>query len=106
MIKHFQAITKFPEVIGAALSDSSGALLDCAGNIDGEAAGAVHAYAVQSLAQGGALLGLGAFLEASVVGPTKACVIALHGETVLGVYVDPSKPLALFEKKLHEALQR
>lgn len=98
-------IAKLPEVVAAVLSDPSGALLDCSGNIDGEVAAAVHAFTVQSLGRAGELLGFGGFQRASVVGPSKACVITLQADTVLGTYVDPAKPLASVEKKL-DTLQK
>lgn len=105
-MKDFNVIAKLPEVVGAVLSDTSGALLDWSGNIDGEVAGAAHAFSVRSLARAGDLLGLGNFQRVSVVGPTKSCVITLQGDTVLGTYVDPTKPLAAIEKKLHDTLHK
>jgi len=98
-------LAKLPEVVGAILSDPSGALLDSVGSLDGETVGAVHAFSVHALAQAGELLGLGAFLRASVTGPVKACLLTIQDDAVLGVYVDPAKPLAVVEKKLQGILQ-
>jgi len=103
-MKDISAIAGFPEVVGAVLSDLTGALLDSFGSVDGEAAGAVHAYSVVSLGQAGELLGLGAFERAAITGPGAACLITLEGERVLGVYVDPTKPLPPIEKKIRDAL--
>jgi predicted regulator of Ras-like GTPase activity (Roadblock/LC7/MglB family) len=98
-------IAKLPEVVGAVLSDPSGALLEAVGNLDGEAVGAVHAFSVQALGQAGEMLGLGTFLRAAVTGPAKTCVLALQHDGVLGVFVDPTKPLAVVEKKIQDLLQ-
>jgi hypothetical protein len=103
-MKDISVIARIPEVVGAVLSDPSGALLDAFGSVDGEAAGAVHAYSVLALSQAGEMLGLGSFQRAAVVGPKAACVLTLQPEGVLGVYVDPQKPLALVEKKLEDLL--
>ncbi|HET9960223.1 MAG TPA: roadblock/LC7 domain-containing protein [Polyangiaceae bacterium] len=105
-MKDFNVIAKFPEVQGAVLSDPSGALLDVAGNIDGEVAGAVHAYSMKSLGQAGELLGLGGIQRTAIVGPTKSVVITIHDQEILGVYVDPDKPLAAIEKKLQDTPKR
>jgi predicted regulator of Ras-like GTPase activity (Roadblock/LC7/MglB family) len=99
-------VANYSEVLAAVLSDPSGALLDAYGDVDGEAAGAVHSYCVQALTQAGEILGLGAFQRSSVTGPSAACVIMLNREEVLGVYVDPSKPLGAVEKKLQDTLQK
>jgi hypothetical protein len=105
-MKDISVIAKFPEVVGAVLSDPSGALLDAFGSVDGEAAGAVHAYSVVALTQAGEMLGLGGFQRAAITGPGAVCVLTMEGEEVLGVYVDPAKPLPTIEKKLRDALQR
>ena len=105
-MRDINVIAKFPEVQGIVLSDLSGALTDSFGNVDGEAAGAVHSYALRALTQAGELLGIGEFQRASFTGRGVSCLIMLQGEEVLGVYVDPSKPLAGVEKKLSEALQK
>jgi len=97
-------LARIPEVLGAVLSDPSGALLDFFGSVDGEAAGAVHAYSVLALSQAGEMVGLGSFQRAVVIGPKAVCLLSLQSEGVLGVYVDPQKPLALIEKKLEQLL--
>jgi hypothetical protein len=105
-MKDISVIAEFPEVVGAVLSDPAGALLDAFGSVDGETAGAVHAYSVVALSQAGDLLGLGAFERAAIAGPGATCLLSLEGEAVLGVYVDPTKPLPALEKKLRDALHR
>lgn len=105
-MKEFSAIAKLPDIIGAVLSDHSGALLEWSGAVDGETAGAVNAFMVRGLAQAGDLLGVGAFLRVSIVGPSKACVVAVHGETILGTYTDPTKPIAATERRLQETLPK
>lgn len=105
-MKDFSAIAKFPEVVAAVLSEPSGALLDSVGNVEGEVAGAVHAFSLQAFSQVGDALGLGTFQRASISGPSKVCVLTIQDDSVLGVYVDPSKPLAAVEKKLNDTLQK
>ncbi len=105
-MKNFNMIAKFPEVIGAVLSDSSGALVDCVGAFDGEVAGAVHSFSSKALSQAGETLGLGALQKAVITGPGKVCIVSIHDDEVLGVYVDPSKPLGTVEKKLETAIQK
>lgn len=105
-MKEFSAIAKLPDVLGVVLSDHSGALLEWSGAVDGETAGAVHAFTVRAIAQAGELLGVGQFQRVSIVGPSKACVITIHGDTILGTYTDPSKPFASVEKRLQDTLPK
>lgn len=105
-MKEFNAIAKLPDVIGAVLSDHSGALLEWSGAVDGETAGAVQAFMVRGFSQAGELLGIGNFQRISVVGPSKACVVAVHGESILGTFTDPSKPIAGTEKRIQEAMPK
>jgi len=105
-MKDLSVIAKFPEVVGAVLSDLSGALIDSVGKVDGEAASAVHSFSLSSLCQAGDLLGLGSFQRCTIVGPGKSCVLTIEDGAVLGVYVDPSKPLSVVEKKLQDILQK
>jgi hypothetical protein len=99
-------IAKFPEVIAVVLSDASGALLEATGEIDGEAAGAINAVAVRTLNTVGEQLGIGGLKRASLVGPGLALVLATNDQEVVGLYVDPAKPLGAFEKKLDGVLHR
>lgn len=101
----FNAIANLPGVTGAVLSDSSGALLEVVGNLDGEAAGAVQAFSLLALSQAGEMLGLGGFQRASISTPSKACVVLTYDGTVLGVHTDPRK-LSQVEQKLQDTLQR
>jgi predicted regulator of Ras-like GTPase activity (Roadblock/LC7/MglB family) len=105
-MKNFNMIAKFPEVIGAVLSDSSGALLDSVGSLDGEVEGAVYSFSSKALNQAGEMLGLGNLQKATITGPSKACIVSVQDDEVLGVYVDPSKPISVMEKKLETAIQR
>jgi predicted regulator of Ras-like GTPase activity (Roadblock/LC7/MglB family) len=99
-------IGKSPEVIAVVLSDASGALLESSGEIDGEAAGAINAVAVRSLNNIGEQLGLGTLKRASLVGPGLSLVLAANDQEIVGLYVDPGKPLGAFEKKLDGVLNR
>ena len=105
-MKNFNLVAKFPEVVGAVLSDSSGTLLDSVGALDGEVAGAVNSFSAKALLQAGELLGLGMLQKATITGTSKNCIITIDDDEVLGVYVDPSKPLGAIEKKLETVLQR
>jgi predicted regulator of Ras-like GTPase activity (Roadblock/LC7/MglB family) len=99
-------VTKIPEVIAVVVSDVSGALVDSTGEIDGEAAGAINAVAAKSLNTIGEQLGIGNLKRASLVGPGLAFVLTTNDQEVVGLYVDPGKPLGAFEKKLDGILQR
>lgn len=105
-VKNFSAIAKFPEVIGVAMTDGSGTLLECSGRMDGEVAGAVHAYAARALSQAGETLGLSTFERTTIVGATSSCVIAVYDNGILGAEVDPSKPLAAIEKKIWDTITK
>jgi predicted regulator of Ras-like GTPase activity (Roadblock/LC7/MglB family) len=105
-MKEFSAIAKLPDVIGAVLSDQSGALLEWSGAIDGETAGAVHAFMVRGFTQAGELLGIGTFQRVSVVGQSKACVVAVHNDAILGTYTDPTKSIANVEKRLQDTFSK
>ncbi len=93
-------------MLGAVVSDPDGALIESSGNVDPEGTAAVLAYTSQALAQAGEQLGLGTLSRAVISSATKACVLSVLADGVLGVYLDPSKPVAAFEKKLDELLQR
>jgi predicted regulator of Ras-like GTPase activity (Roadblock/LC7/MglB family) len=99
-------IAKFPEVTALVVTDDAGSLLESSGDIDGEALGAVHVVTTQSLSRCGNALGLGPLLRVTVSGPRHACLIAVFDQEVLGIYLDPSKPVGVFEKKLDLALRR
>jgi predicted regulator of Ras-like GTPase activity (Roadblock/LC7/MglB family) len=99
-------IAKFPEVIALVVTDDVGSLLESSGDLDSEAMGAVHVVAMQALTRCGNGLGLGSLQRATITASRRACVITIHEQHVLGVYVDSTKPIAAFEKKLETVLQR
>jgi predicted regulator of Ras-like GTPase activity (Roadblock/LC7/MglB family) len=99
-------VAKFPEVTALVVTDDAGALLESAGDVDGEAIGAVHVVTTQSLMRCGNALGLGPLQRVTVAGARRACVISVYDREVLGVYLDPTKPIGAFEKKLDMALRR
>lgn len=105
-MQNFQLVASCPEVIGAVVSDLQGALLQSAGEIDAESLGAVISYSAGSLSTAGAELGLGDLSRIVVSGPTRTCIVTLRHRELLGVYIDSSRPLAAFEKKMDELLQR
>ncbi len=105
-MKNLNAITKYPEVLGVAVSDMSGALVECAGQIDGEMEGAVHAFTARALGEAGELLGLSTFERASVIGVKAACLITVVDSEIVGINVDPSKPFGIAEKKILDTIQR
>lgn len=99
-------IAKFPEVAALVVTDDAGSLLESSGDIDGEALGAVHVVTMQALSRCGNALGLGALHRLTVTGQKRSCLIAVYDQEVLGVYIDPTKPIGAFEKKLETALRR
>jgi predicted regulator of Ras-like GTPase activity (Roadblock/LC7/MglB family) len=102
----FDVVSEFPEAAAVVLSDDSGSLLEWTGDIDGETAGAVHAFTRQALSQAGEMLGLGTFERATIVGAARACILAQHGDRVLAVYAAAGRPLGALEKKLDATLAR
>jgi predicted regulator of Ras-like GTPase activity (Roadblock/LC7/MglB family) len=105
-MQNFQLVASCPEVIAAVVSDAQGALLQSSGEIDAESIGAVLSYSAGALSNAGVELGLGDLSRVIVSGPTKACVISLRRQEILGVYIDASRPIAAFEKKMDDLLQR
>jgi predicted regulator of Ras-like GTPase activity (Roadblock/LC7/MglB family) len=99
-------ITKLPEVVAYVVSDREGMLLESSGDLDGEAVGAVNAVSADALARAGDALGLGELSRATVVGPRTACVISVHADEIVGLHLDPRKPIAAFEVKLDGVLRR
>ena len=99
-------ITRLPEVVAYVVSDREGMLLESTGDLDGEAVAAVNAVSADALARAGDSLGLGELVRATLVGPKTACVITVHGDEIVGVYLDPRKPIAAFEHKLEGAARR
>jgi len=99
-------IAKFPEVTALVVTDDAGSLLESSGDIDSEAIGAVHVVTMQALSRCGSALGLGVLEKLTVTGGAHACLIAVYDDEVLGIYVDPTKPIGAFEKKLESTLQR
>jgi len=99
-------IAKFPEVAALVVTDDAGSLLESSGDIDGEALGAVHVVTMQALSRCGNALGLGSLQRITVTGQRRSCLIAVYEQEVLGVYIDPTKPIGAFEKKLETALRR
>jgi len=98
-------LAKLPEVTALVVTDDAGSLIEASGDIDAEALGAIHVVTTQALTRCGNALGLGPLDRATVVGPKRACLIALYEQQVLGVYLDASKPIGAFEKKLETALK-
>jgi hypothetical protein len=105
-MKNFDVVSRLPGIVAAALSNDSGTLLQCTGNIDGESAGAIAAFSVQSLGKAGEELGLGSLQRIVVADPARSCVALVLGEEVLSVYADPGKPFATIEKKLEDLFNR
>lgn len=105
-MKQFSSIAQLPGVTGAVMSDPSGATLDCAGSVDAEAAGAVNAFGVEILGKAGEALGLGTFKQAVILGSRVACALSTPEGVVLGVYFDPSRPVAMMEKAISDLVQR
>jgi predicted regulator of Ras-like GTPase activity (Roadblock/LC7/MglB family) len=105
-MKNFQLVAKCPEVLGAVVGDAEGALIESSGDLDAESAAAVLSYATESLRELGERLGLGAFGRAVVTSPSKSCVVSARQDGILGVFVDATKPVTAFEKKMDELLRQ
>jgi predicted regulator of Ras-like GTPase activity (Roadblock/LC7/MglB family) len=105
-MQNFELVASCPEVIGAVVSNNVGALLQSAGEIDAETIGAVLSYSAQSLARAGENMGLGELGRVVVAGAKRTCLITVRHDEILSVYVDSSKPVASFEKKMDDLLQR
>jgi predicted regulator of Ras-like GTPase activity (Roadblock/LC7/MglB family) len=103
-MKNLSVITRLPEVVGAVVSDPGGAVIEWTENLDGESTAAVHAFAIQSLSRAGESLGLGPIQQMVISAKRSTCLVFPRGDVVLGIYVDPNKPLSMVEKKLHETL--
>ena len=98
-------LARFTEVVALVVSDDSGSLLDSSGDLDAESLGAVHVVVVQALSRCGNVLGIGELGHFTLAGPKHACVIAPHGQEVLGVYVNSAKAIGAFVKKLEIMLK-
>lgn len=98
-------LARFPEVAAFVVSDETGSLLESNGDIDAESLGAVHVVAVQALSRCGKVLGIGELDRCTLAGPAHACVIAPHGQEILGVYLNTAKAIGAFEKKLEIMLK-
>lgn len=105
-MQNFQLVASCPEVIGAVVSDMQGTLLQSAGDIDAESLGAVISYSAGSLNNAGNELGLGDLSRIVVSGPTRTCIVTMRNRELLGVYIDSNRPVAAFEKKMDDLLQR
>lgn len=101
-----KTLGKFPEVTAYVVTDDAGSLLDASGDVDAEALGAVHVVALHALDRCGASLGLGDLDRLTITAAKRAVVVTSQDEDVLGVYLDPQKPLGAFEKKLETVLKR
>lgn len=99
-------LAKLPEITAMVVSDRSGALIECSGELDGEAAAAVYAVTVEALVGAGEQLGIGGLLSASIGGRSSACVLGIHEQGVVAAHVDAGKPSNGVERKIETALRR
>jgi predicted regulator of Ras-like GTPase activity (Roadblock/LC7/MglB family) len=99
-------LAKVPEITAVVVGDRAGGLLDCSGELDGEAASAVYAVAVAAMSSAGELLGMGGLLLVSITGRTTACVLGVHEHGVVAAHLDPNKPSNGVERKIELALRR
>ncbi len=97
-------IANMPDVAAIVLTDDTGALLDYKGVVvDPEMCGGVHLVATQMLAQCGNALGMGLLHKTAVIGRKHAWLILTFKQQVLGIHIDPAKPMSTFEKRLENA---
>jgi|CZKU01.1.fsa_nt_gi hypothetical protein len=102
----FDVVSKIPGIVAAILSDESGNLLESVGNIDGESAAAVNAFARESFGKAGDILGLGSLDRVVIASPTRSAIVAVRPGYVMSVFADAGKPFSTVEKKLTEILSR
>jgi hypothetical protein len=93
-------IAKAPEVLATVVTDRIGMLLDSTGDIDGESLGAVNAVTADALIKTGETLGLGSLQRLAICAPRRVCVISMHDDEIVGFYLDSSKAIGPFERKL------
>ncbi len=93
-------IARIPNVTGAVLGDVTGVFHDAIREADGEAVAAVTGFITTSLGEASEQLGLGALVRASVAGPTRACILAVRGGTVVTIGVQPAGALPAVERAL------
>lgn len=104
-----QQIAKLPEVVGLVVTDAAGAVLEASletTGLDGETVGAVQLAAKQALARCGNALALGPLQRFTITGPRRASLVSVFDHKLLGIFVDPTKPIGAFERKLEAALDR
>ncbi|HEY0195842.1 MAG TPA: hypothetical protein VGC42_32230 [Kofleriaceae bacterium] len=103
-------IAKLPEVVGLVLTDAGGAVLEAsletATGLDGETIGAINLATKQALSRCGNALALGPLQRFTVTGPRRASLVSVFDHQLLGVFIDPTKPIGAFERKLADALER
>lgn len=103
-------IAKLPEVVGLVITDAAGAVVEAslgrAGDLDGETVGAVQLATKQALSRCGNALALGPLQRFTVTGPRRASLVTIFDHQLLGVFIDPTKPIGAFERKLATALEQ
>ena len=103
-------IAKLPEVVGLVITDAAGAVIEAslegAGDLDGETVGAVQLATKQALSRCGNALALGPLQRFTVTGPRRASLVTIFDHQLLGVFIDPTKPIGAFERKLATALEQ
>ena len=103
-------IAKLPEVVGLVITDAAGAVLDAtletSGGLDGETVGAVNLATKHALSRCGNALALGPLQRFTVTGPRRASLVSIFDHHLLGVFIDPTKPIGAFERKLETTLRR
>lgn len=103
-------IAKLPEVVGLVVTDAAGAVIEAslerAGDLDGETVGAVQLAIKQALSRCGNALALGSLQRFTVTGPRRASLVAIFDHQLLGIFIDPSKPIGAFERKLEAVIEQ
>ena len=98
-------VVAFPETLSIVVTDRAGTVLAETGDVDSETGGAVQAVTAIAMGKVGDLLGLGSLHRTSIAGPTKTWVLVINDDEILGVDVDPRKPLGAFERRLEGILR-
>jgi len=93
-------IARIPNVTSTVLGDLAGGFYDAIREADGESVAAVAGFLATNLVQAGDRLGLGPLGRISLSGPTRAFVIAVHGNAVVTTTVEPTSALPTVERAL------
>jgi predicted regulator of Ras-like GTPase activity (Roadblock/LC7/MglB family) len=104
-MRELATISKIPNVKSAVLGDLTGGFHDALREQDGETIAAVMGFVASAMAEAGGHLGLGVLSRISISGEARACIVNVHGSSVLTAFIEPAKALAVVERLLDAPAQ-